>query len=237
MDGLELAIRFSYVTNQLHFCGPSKAEDAFLRYIKKKDNAKDVKDVFLRFEGLWPYFSEIAAKNKKDVFDFEVVEAYWIGNRLLDTMTKKENAAVVRKLMQRGLPTSIGEPLIRKMPEGLVPHHCFNVFYVGVGHTTGSVETNLANMNNCRPAWGKVVEISANSMLVESQSVVLKKGKYVIGPDEKETAVYLDTFLPKVKKGDLVALHWGFACMVLNKEQAENMKKYTQKTLDVLNRK
>jgi hydrogenase maturation factor len=235
MDGLELAIRFSYVTNTLHYCGPKDAENIFIRYLEKKDNADAVRKALIRFEGLFPYFSTIAKRNKKELLDKDVVEAYWIGNTLLDSMTRKDNQVIIEKLMKRGLPKSIGGRLIKELPEGFVPHHCFNVFYVGVGHTTGSVETTLANMNNCRPAWGTVVEVMPNAAIVDSQSIIMKKGKYVIGPDEAKTAVYLEKMLPKVKKGDVVGLHWGMACTVLNKTQAANLKKHTEKTLTVLN--
>lgn len=236
MDGLELAIRFSYVTNTLQYCGPRDAENIFIRYLEKKDNADEVRKALTRFEGLWPYFSTIAERHKMDLLDHAVVEAYWIGNDLLDSMTRKDNQIIIEKLMKRGLPNSIGGRLIKDMPEGLVPHHCFNVFYVGVGHTTGSVETNLSNMNNCRPAWGTVVELLSNALIVNSQSIIMERGKLVVGPDETKTAVFLDKLLPKVKNGDVVALHWGMACTVLTKKQEKNIEKYTNKILMVLNR-
>ena len=34
MNGIELAARFSYITNSLHFCGPSEANKEFLEYFK-----------------------------------------------------------------------------------------------------------------------------------------------------------------------------------------------------------
>src|SRR3989338_10707502 len=159
MKGIELAARFSYITNSLRFCGPEEASKQFLQYLDKRNNEKKVKDSLLKFEGLYPYLSTIAEKNNKDIFDYEVVEAYWIGNKLLDNITDEDNKKIIRKLMQRGLPKSIGLDLIKNLPSGLVPHHNFNVMYVGVGRLTGSVETNLQNMDNYRISYGKVLEV------------------------------------------------------------------------------
>jgi len=39
-----------------------------------------------RFLGAWPYLSLIAAANARDPLDADVVEAYWVGNRLLDNV-------------------------------------------------------------------------------------------------------------------------------------------------------
>ncbi|MFH1916214.1 MAG: DUF6390 family protein [Nanoarchaeota archaeon] len=229
MDGLNLAIRFSYITNRLHYCGPKDSQDVFLRYLEKKDNADNVRSSLKRFEGLWPYLTVIAEKHGLDPFDQRVVEAYWIGNELLDACTNEDNCEVIRRLMKRGLPKSIGEEKIKKMSDGLVPHHVFNVVFVGVGNTTGSVPVTLQNMNNCRPSWGKVVDVQESQVVVASQQIVVKEKKYVLEPDTK-TAVFLPEMLTP-KKGDVVALHWGFACMVLSPGQVQNLELYTSKIL------
>ena len=116
------------------------------------------------------------------------------------------------------------------MPEGLVPHHIFNVVYVGVGNTTGSVPVTLQNMNNCRPSWGTVVDVQESQVIVASQQIVVKENKYVLEPDTK-TVVFLPEMLTP-KKGDVVALHWGFACMVLTNTQKESLELFTRTILE-----
>ncbi|MFH1072122.1 MAG: DUF6390 family protein, partial [Nanoarchaeota archaeon] len=218
MNGIELASRFSFITNQLHFCGPGTAAKEFLQYMKKKDNTENVRRALQRFEGLYPYLSTIAEKLGKDFLDYDVVEAYWIGNKHLEQFNDDDMKKIIKKLISRGLPKSIGEKLIAHLPYGFFPHHDFNVFYVGVGRTTGSVETTLQNMNNCRTSWGKILEIHGTQLIVASQSVLQQKGKYVLGKEETKTAVFIPEFLPKIKRGDIVALHWGFAPVVLTTE-------------------
>src|SRR3989344_722967 len=193
MDGTELASRFSYITNSLRFCGPKEACGQFLKYANKKDsrNLDEIRASIKKFEGLYPYLSSIAEKNSRDFLDYEVVEAYWIGNRLLEKLNDEDIKQIIEKLMHRGLPKSIGGSLIKNLPHGFVPHHNFNVFYVGVGRTSGTVET--------------------------------------------KTAVYLKEMLPEVRKNDTVALHWGFACCVLDEEQLGNLREYSKKIIDIMN--
>lgn len=251
MDGTELAARFSYITNSLGFCGPDKASSKFLHYIKDHSNRKEVESALKRFEGLLPYLSTIAEKTGKNLLDFDVIEAYWLGNELLEKFDNNDMKNIIKKLISRGLPSSIGNELIKNLPAGFIPHHDFNVFYVGVGRTTGSVETTLQNMDNCRIGWGKVIEVQPRELIVATQALKKKEnkgeiknkkenveqnaGKFYLGEEETKNIVYLPEMLPDVKKGEHVALHWGFAPLVLEKYQLNNLKKYNKKILDVMN--
>jgi len=235
MDGIEFAARFSYITNFLRFCGPEEASTQFLEYIKNKKNSEEIKESLKRFEGLYPYLSAIAEKHNKNFYDYDVVEAYWIGNKLLDSFEDDDLKIIIKKLMQRGLPKSIGTKLIKNLPSGFAPHHNFNVFYVGVGRTTGSVETTLQNMDNCRTSWGYVIEVQCNSLIVKTQSLKKIKNKFYLDEEQTKTAVYLKEMLPEIKNGDVVVLHWGFAPIILEEKQVENLKKYTNLVLDVMN--
>ncbi|HLD86615.1 MAG TPA: DUF6390 family protein [Candidatus Nanoarchaeia archaeon] len=224
----------SYITNSLHFCGPMDSNREFLRYIEKKDNEDDVRGRLKRFEGLYPYLSSIAKMHGKDFLDPEVVEAYWFGNGLLDAFTDEDMKGIIEKLVARGLPKSIGQSLIEKMKPGFVPHHNFNVFYVGVGRVTGSVETTLANMDNCRSSWGSVIEIlGGNKMLVKTTTLRKEKGRITLLDDNKVIA-YLPEMIPSVRKRDLVALHWGFAPLIITRQQAEAIDFYTKNLLGII---
>src|SRR3989338_4408303 len=194
MDGTELAARFSYITNSLGFCGPEEASGQFINYIMGKGSPEKVESSIKKFEGLYPYLSSIAEKSKKHLLDYEVVEAYWIGNKLLDDFNDMDMKLIVTKLMQRGLPKSIGQKLIDEIPSGFLPHHNFNVFYVGVGKTTGSVETTLQNMDNCRVSWGRVVEVLKDKLIVQTR-YLKKDSYYYLSEPENRTVVYLPRML------------------------------------------
>ncbi|MCM2325975.1 MAG: DUF6390 family protein, partial [Candidatus Woesearchaeota archaeon] len=97
MDGITLAAKYSFITNRLKYCGPDDAYKSFLDFIKDKDEkaAEKIRDHITRFEGLYPYLEAIAKKSKRDIFDKEVVEAYWIGNSLLDRFKESDMKKVV----------------------------------------------------------------------------------------------------------------------------------------------
>ncbi|MFH1650328.1 MAG: DUF6390 family protein [Candidatus Woesearchaeota archaeon] len=234
MDGIELAIRFSTITNQLHFCGPGSAQKVLKQYIDKKDNADEVRTSLEKFEGLYPYLKAIGDASGKDWLDYEVVEAYWIGNELLQE-TKETIPQIIEHLAQRGLPRSWADDLLTRIPEGALPSHLFNVIWVGVGKATGSVPTTLQNMDNCRPSWGTVKRVMKDHILVERQPLAYVAEQYCYGPSETRTVVYLPEFMEGVKEGDVIAMHWGFACLVLSKEQQNNLISYSEKVIDTIN--
>ncbi|MFH1053776.1 MAG: DUF6390 family protein [Candidatus Woesearchaeota archaeon] len=218
MKGIELCLRFSYITNRLRYCGPEEANKAFLEYLDNKDNEDQVKEMLGRFEGLLPYLSTIAEKHNKQPFDFDVVEAYWIGNSLLENFNKEEMKQLIDKLMERGLPKSIGEKVKENIPNKSFPHHSFNVYIVGVGNLTGSVEATKENMEKCRISSAEVMKIENNNnkLFVKTET------------GEKEID-FMPLMLPEIKVGDIVAIHWDFAPLILTNNQVKNLKKYSIK--------
>lgn len=235
MNGTDLAVRFSYIVNSLRYCGPAEAHKKFIHYIKNKDNREEVDKILAHFEALMPYLQAIAEKTGKKALDYDVVEAYWIGNSLLDRFDKKDLEKIINELVKKGLPKSLSERLIKNLPEGFTPHHSFNVFYVGVGQTTGKVPTTLPNMNSCMISYGKVQKIGENELHVKKSFIELKNNKYFFGKEKEHKISYIKDMLPDIKVNDTVALHWDFATAVLDEKQLANLKKYTQKTLDVMN--
>ena len=66
---------------------------------------------------------------------------------------------------------------------------------------------------------------------------VLKKDddKYYLLEGQVKTVVFLPNLLGSVKKDDYVAMHWGLASLILNKNQLSNIKKYTSTIINILN--
>src|SRR3972149_5287793 len=89
-SGVALAARFSLPTNRLRYCGPDDAQAPFVRAITEGKDLNAAREALLRFEAPAPSLAAIAAKHGKDPLDHDVVEAYWIGNRLLDDFTRDD---------------------------------------------------------------------------------------------------------------------------------------------------
>ncbi len=226
MNGVELCCKFSNITNRLNYCGPSHAHQCFARFMQSGEGEKEVRELLGKFEGLFPYLQFIAKKHDLEPFDYRVVEAYWLGNELLDVFTAEDFKAFLPELGKRGLPAKVVSQLRENVPAGAFPHHTFNVLFVGVGQITGSVPTTLENMQNCMASWGEVVA----PLKVKGPVLNVLNGRYVLSDTEREVK-----FAVSPKIGDKVAMHWGECVHILNPRQYENLQKYTEKVISAVN--
>lgn len=89
MEGLLLFARYCFMPNRLGFCGPKENRVIFDSVIKNKVEPR-LKEVLKKFPTALFYLKKIGKSNKiKDPFDKKVVEAYFIGNRLLEKLPEK----------------------------------------------------------------------------------------------------------------------------------------------------
>ena len=235
MQGVQLAARFSIATNRLKYCGPADAEPALFRTIVEGRDLEASRASLLRFEALEPYLTALAAKHGRDPLDHDVVEAYWIGNELLDDFTREDFRGILDTLARRGLPRSLAERFAAHLPQHPLPHHTFHVCFVGVGNVTGHVKTTLPNMEACRPAWAEVLRVAGGSLEVERPALTYARGRLGLGPPVRETLAYDPRMLPRVRKGDHVAVHWNWPAVVLADGQLANLKAYTDRSLEAAN--
>lgn len=234
---LDLLCRFSLITNRLRYCGPKGAYKDFLLLLQgKKYDQKKVKKHFMRYEGLFVYLDYMAKKLNKDPFDYDIIEAYWTGNELLNKFNDEDNKKLIENLTKRGLPKNHAEFLIKKLPEGMNFSHSFNVLFVGVGKTTGSVPTTIQTMNKCIISIGKVVKILKNQLMVAVTPLIIKQGLLEFGAQKIIHVEYKPDFFKNIKVGDNIGIHWDYACKILTKREETNLKKYTQKNMESLNR-
>ena len=76
-------VRYAYPPNRLGYCGPEDVE-ALVAYGVSGVSDPGLRQLVTAFEGAFPYLELIAAAaGIRDPLDRRVVEAYWIGNRLL----------------------------------------------------------------------------------------------------------------------------------------------------------
>jgi len=226
-SGVALAARFSLPTNRLRYCGPDDAQAPFVRAITEERDLDAARDALLKFEALEPYLAAIAAKHGRDPLDHDVVEAYWIGNRLLDDFTREDFREVLDALHKRGLPRSVATRLAARLPEHPLPHHAFHVTFVGVGAVTRHVETTLPNMDFCRPSWGRVVRVGGGTASADRAAMRLDGARFGLGPAERIEFDVDTRFLSGLAVGDHVALHWSWPALILSADQLERLKDYT----------
>jgi len=235
MDGVALCARFSIATNRLQFCGPSDAEPDLYRAITTGEGHAEARQHLSRFEALMPYLEAIGRKHGLDPFDRQVVEAYWVGNSLLDALDAEDFRSLLDALVRRGLPRSFAQHLGEHLPSRPLFHHAFHVSFVGVGNVTGHVETTLANMEACRPAWGTVRARNGSRLTVERSSWAVRDGRLVVGPSKTVEVSFDPRVLPEVRVGAEVALHWDWPALQLEATQRAALEEYSRRSIESAN--
>ena len=235
MDGAALCARFSLATNRLEFCGPSDAAPVLYRTVTENVGLTATRASLARFEALYPYLEAIGAKHGLDPFDEQVVEAYWIGNELLEPFDAVDFREILERLRRRGLPRSTADRLSARLPDRPIPHHTFHVTFVGVGEVTGHVETTLPNMERCRPALARVLRVGPDALEAAVQPLVAEAGRLALGPEHPVELRYDPRILPGVRVSDRVAVHWGLPALVLDPRRASALARWTDRSLDAAN--
>lgn len=226
MNGLKKGILYSLKPHELKLCGPRCVPDSqgiLRRYVLGENiPERTVRKLLNEFHGASDYYRLIARTNDiKDFFDKKVVEAYWLGNRLLDRVSAD---AIKRMIMTdfvkpEFLTKNQAQKIIDKIPPDVAAHHSFHVFFVG--SVTGRLKFNPALRDVCRTGWGEVLAVGQGKAKVKTLKFL---------PRKRAAAVTLEwdkNLTPKLKRGDLVSFHWGRVSERLTRGQFKNLIKYT----------
>lgn len=238
MNGLKLALLYSHIPNERGFCGPQEKKIIDLLYgflVGENSEEEAVRKHLSEFVGAFSYYKLIAAKNNiKDPFDEKVVEAYWVGNKLLEKVTSSDIKEMIeREFVGEGkLSRKQAQELINKIPFGVKAHHSTHVFHVG--SVTGRIVLRGQLLDLCRVCFGVVGEVKEKRLEVFYKPAVITKETKGLGSYKKDYVRRDIKVMPKVRGGDTISFHWQEACQVLSAEQKENLEKYTIHTLNLL---
>lgn len=244
--GLRLAAIHGWRPHALGLCGPEEArrQELLKKFLQGKVAPSKMKKVFKQFMGAYAYYKLIAKNNNiKNQFDKRVVEAYWIGNNLLDRIETDDLRQMVAKdFVGPGLlPKEIAAKKASLIPDLSKPHHSFHV--LTIGSVTGSVDfTGSTKLKDtCRISWGRVTKIptikNKISKIIVRYQPLIGTEKIKLGKSIKKEIHWDRLIAPKVKKGDWVSFHWNWLVKILDNRELKNLKKYTQNTLNSLNDK
>lgn len=240
--GLLLCAKYSAAPNFFGYCGPDKNAN-LVDHLHENIADREVEVILSEFDTLHLNLNLIARENKiDDVFDEQVVEAYWVGNNLLQNISAGNYTALLSEKFH--LPLKLGRDgfagIKRKMMSyRLYPHHSFHVF--NIFKRTGNDPSfhTLNTMNECRISWGKVTAIRGKlGYTVDTLPLVLK-GKKLAFDKPASREIHIDYKGKKVytqaKVGDWVSFHWGKFCDVLDHNQTENLAYYTRQAVAFFN--
>lgn len=235
-SGLLLFIQYGFMPNHLGYCGGNENQ-LLLEHAVAGDADPALGSLLAKFTGAFPYLRTIANANGiANPFDSRVVEAYWIGNPLLDRVQSSELSRSIEERFGRQLTPKMREQILSKPPQGARPFHLFHV--IDVYRHLESKEISMAAMENCRISWGKVKSVEDNSLLVERQPLVVQDSKLRLGEARAERVLrslsgkgFTDDVIP----GNWVSIHWGWACEILDRRKLANLEHHSQRHLAIAN--
>ncbi len=239
MNGLEMAALYGLKPQELGFCGPKEKQANLVlsNFLQGKSVKKsEVRDILRQFVSAFGYLKLIARKNDiRDPFNVSVVEAYWIGNELLNKVTLEDlRSLVIDEFTKPGLlKKEDAESKVANLPEGSLAHHSWHVMILGAISGRIVIKGDLIDL--CRIGWGKVVKVGTGKVFVRYKPLI--GGKQLRFGREIATEIYWDKkIIPEIECGDLVTFHWKTLCQKISLLQAQALEKYTQKTLQALKR-
>ena len=241
VSGPILFARYAFGPNRLGYCGSDAVDELFAGATVAPDD-RGLRELAMSFEGAWPYLELIARANGlPDPLDRRVVEAYWLGSPLLDQVSPRLMAesldARFRPRVRPGAWHCLGD----KAGTGGVPVHAFHVLDVfpRVGLLrSSSTDGALEVMDACRIRWGRVLERDGDALVVNAVPLVMTDGCLALGPPRAERVqAWRDgvAFVEGVDVGDIIAIHWSWACDRLTPARLSELMWWTQREIGVAN--
>lgn len=237
MDGAELASHYSFPPNRHGYCGATDFSSVLRDYHTGKAGAGALRSALGRFSAHYAYLSLIARENGLGPFDKEVVRAFWIGNRLLESVRPGALRKFIEKDLMKGTQAARARKLCANLPEGILPHHSFNVLYVNF--VSNAVPRTIRNYDSCCITSGRVLAVSGRAATVLRGSITFDSTGGGLVIREKESRVLLERggmrFVPALELGDVISVHWGMAIEKLGPGEERLLSKYTLNNLRSIN--
>ena len=229
-------VRYGFMPNHLRYCGGDDNR-ALLDYGTAGVTDGGLRDLLGRFTGAVPYLQLIARANQiADPFDARVVEAYWIGNELLEGVEVRQLYDAILERFGKQLQGRTRDLVLGKAPAGAHPHHSFHV--LDVHSRVGDLPATVETLESCRVSWGRVCSVERGELVVDRQPLRLVDGKLMLDAPRRERVVRQiggRGFADNALVGDWVSLHWGWVCEVLTERQRANLERYTRHHLAIAN--
>lgn len=234
-SGILLHAKHAYMPNSLGYCGPDD-RGRILQHLEEAKGGEDLVATLKGFEAAYPFLRLIAKSTGRDVFDYRVPEAYWIGNSLLDRVPTPEFYRFSHHELIGRDPREV-KKMFKALGNAVRPHHSFYVMSTYASSSVADGPSFRADgrkkveglIDSCRISWGQVKEVGKKKLEVEYRPIRLTEDGLGLARAEVKKVEYNPEVrsFAAVKPGDWVTLHWNYACEVVTPRQLRNIAKYT----------
>jgi hypothetical protein len=226
-----LFARYAFPPNELGYCGPDDPDVLLRHATSAAEPADEIARRARLFDGAWVYLELIAAAaGIPDPMDARVVEAYWIGNDLLDAVDPDAFLATLRRRFAGQLVGPIAERWRSMPPTQALANHSFHVFavYPWTALLTVRTDTALSVLDSCRIRWGTVTAVDGARVSVRSRPLTWDGQRLGLGADRVESVRWSTGGAGRPPApGDLVACHWDWVCDRLTAAQVAQLSART----------
>lgn len=233
-DGPTLFARFAFPPNELGLCGPDDGE--LIGAVAEGAPDAEIHQALRGFTGAYPYLRFIAEqRGVGDPLAGDVVESYWLAH---GSEASSDLLDFGNHLRETFLPRMGGNWMdfsgqLESMPH---PTHAFHVLavYPWLGKLReGMVEPSLRILDRCRVRWGTVERVDGLEATVTSSPLLWSDGRLSLGGTRPEDVRLYAGLGASV--GDVVALHWDWACAVLDPGRLASLRDDTTRVLRAAN--
>ena len=243
-EGILFHAKHAFMPNRLGYCGPDESI-RIQEGIEGGRTDERLVRTLQDFEAAYPFLRLIARSTGRSAFDYSVPEAYWIGNGLLAKVPVPDFYNFSHREL-RGKDKRKVREVFRALDGEAPPHHTFYVMstYALSGAVDGPNLSNEASkkvaelVDNCRVSWGRVTEVGKDELRVEQRPMRFEGRRLALSAPVVKRVRYNPGVKPfgSVRPGDMVSIHWSYACDVLTDRQSRNIAKYTAADLSLVNR-
>ena len=216
--GPVLFARYAFGPNRLGYCGSDAVDELFGEVTAGHDD-RALRELARSFEGAWPYLELIARANGlPDPLDRRVVEAYWLGNSLLDGVGPRRLGDSLEtrfrpRLRAERLALAGRQARGRRRPGPRLPRPRRLPARRPAAH--GSTDGALAVMDSCRIRWGRVLERDGDWLVVNAVPLVDDRWPARPRASSHRTdpgVARRGRLRRRDRARDVVAIHWSWAC-------------------------
>jgi hypothetical protein len=238
--GAVLFARYAYPPNSLGYCGPPDPA-TLLEAAAGRTDLGELGRVAASFTGAWPFLQLIArCSGIGNPLDARVVEAYWVGNELVDRVTPEVLAAWLHSHFDEE-PTRRSASLPSSARAGAVPQHSLQVFAVYPWLDllrSGTGGPALEVLDRCRIRSGIVVAVGDDLITVRSRALSFDGSRLDLGIEREEHVRQSPDFAGfsvELRPGDTVSLHWDWICDRLSPSASRWLRDCTLRNLASVN--